>query len=130
MTKQSVSSAIRCPSIESSRTARSYRRPAEPPVPSISSGAVTAAATGADLQHTVLETWSDARNYNAWLADVVRPHLGDDPIEIGAGIGTFSQLWLDRGVPRLTVTEVNDTALASLEERFAGDERVCVEGLD
>lgn len=87
-------------------------------------------SAGADLQHEVLETLSDARNYNAWLADVVRPHLGDDPIEVGAGIGTFSQLWLDDGVPRLTVTEVDDDALASLEERFASDERVRVEPLD
>lgn len=82
------------------------------------------------LQHEVLETLSDARNYNAWLAEVVQPYLGEDPIEVGAGIGTYTQLWLDRGVPRLTATDIDDFALETLELRFRDDDRVTVEMLD
>lgn len=86
--------------------------------------------TDTALQHQVLETLTDARNYNAWLADLAWPHLGDDPIEIGAGIGTFTRLWLAKGVPRLTVSDVEPGALAALRAAFADDPRVDVEEID
>ena len=78
----------------------------------------------------MLETLTGARRYNAWLADLVHPYLGDDPIEVGAGIGTYSNLWLERGVRRLTVTDVDPLAVAELERRFEDDDRVAVSQLD
>ena len=87
-------------------------------------------STAHHLQHEVLETLTAARRYNAWLADLVRPYLGDDPVEIGAGIGTYSALWLEHGVPRLTVTDIHRSALAALGERFDRDPRVTVMPLD
>ncbi len=87
-------------------------------------------STDIALQHVVLEALTDARNYNAWLADLARPHLGDDPVEIGAGIGTFTRLWLDAGVPRLTVSDVEPRAVSALRRRFADDPRVVVEAID
>lgn len=81
-------------------------------------------------QHSVLEALEGARNYNAWIASLAAPHLGDDPIEIGSGTGTYAELWLDSGLPRLTVTEADPVLLARLQERFAADERVSVEALD
>ena len=62
------------------------------------------------LQHSVLEALEGARNYNAWVASLVLPHLGDDPIEIGSGTGTNAALLLDAGLGTLTVTET-DSAL-------------------
>lgn len=85
---------------------------------------------GAGLQRRVLETLSDARNYNAWLADAVQPFLGEDPIEIGAGLGTFTQLWLDAGTPHVTATEIDPTALEALRRRFEGEPRVTVGAVD
>jgi len=78
----------------------------------------------------VLEALSGARNYNAWLAELVRPYLGDDPIEVGAGIGTFSELWLEAGVPRLTVSELDVFAVDELRRRFDSDPRVTIAELD
>ena len=78
----------------------------------------------------VLETLTAARRYNAWLADPVRPYLGDDPVEIGAGIGTYSALWLEHGVPRLTVTDIHRIRASALGERFDRDPRVTVMPLD
>jgi SAM-dependent methyltransferase len=86
--------------------------------------------TDVDLQHRVLETLTDALSYNAWLAELTEPHLGENPVEIGAGIGTFSQLWLDRGVLRLTVSERDPLALDVLRRRFANDSRVTVAEID
>jgi ubiquinone/menaquinone biosynthesis C-methylase UbiE len=82
------------------------------------------------LQLDVLEALEGAANYNRWLADLTRPHLGDDPIEIGSGIGVSASLWLAGGAQRITVTDIDERTLARLRERFAGDERATVERLD
>ena len=87
-------------------------------------------ASTTQLQRQVLETLTGARRYNDWLAELVLPHLGDDPLEVGAGIGTYSRIWLDHGVPRLTVSDVDGAAVAELERRFAPDARVTVSKLD
>jgi hypothetical protein len=80
------------------------------------------------LQSQVLEDLSDAVNYLHWLADLARPFLGDDPIEVGSGIGSYAQAWLSTA-PRFTVTEGDEARLAVLRERFAGDPRVSVRRL-
>ena len=83
-----------------------------------------------ELQHSVLEALEGARNYNAWVASLVAPYLGDDPIEIGSGTGTYAELWLDGGVSRLTVSDLDPVLLERLRERFAGDPRVSVSEVD
>jgi SAM-dependent methyltransferase len=82
------------------------------------------------LQHSVLEALESARNYNAWVAALVLPYLGDDPIEIGSGTGTYADLWLEQGLPRLTLTELDAELVAQLRERFEADDRIVVRELD
>jgi hypothetical protein len=82
------------------------------------------------LQHRVLESLGTATRYTDWLVDIIRPHLGDDPIEIGAGLGDHARRWLDDGVPHITVTERDPELAAALRRRFDGDSRVDVEELD
>jgi hypothetical protein len=82
------------------------------------------------VQHRVLEALESARNYNDWIASLVFPYLGADPIEIGSGTGTFAGLWLTKGVPRITVSETDGAMVVRLRERFHGDPRVAVEQLD
>jgi SAM-dependent methyltransferase len=82
------------------------------------------------VQLRVLEALQGAENYNRWLAELTRPHLGDDPVELGSGLGGNAALWLDAGVPRVTVSEVEAVALERLERRFAGDRRVTVARID
>lgn len=80
------------------------------------------------LQSEVLEDLSDAVNYQRWLADLVRPFLGDEPLEIGSGIGDYSALWLP-DVRHFTATEADPQRLIGLKARFADDPRVTVRGL-
>ena len=82
------------------------------------------------LQLRVLDALQGAERYNRWLAELTLPYLGDDPIEAGSGIGTNAALWLELGVPRVTVSELDDVALARLRERFAAEPRVQVEVID
>jgi SAM-dependent methyltransferase len=84
----------------------------------------------ADVQLRVLESLAEAENYNRWLAELTRPHLGDDPVEIGSGLGGNAALWLAAGAPRVTVSELDQATLDRLRQRFAGDERVTVERID
>jgi SAM-dependent methyltransferase len=80
------------------------------------------------MQTRVLEDLSHAVNYRRWLVDLVRPYLGEDPIEIGAGTGDYAAEWL-AGLSRLTVTEADETRLKDLNQRFAHDPRVTVRPL-
>lgn len=79
-------------------------------------------------QSRVLEDLSDAANYRRWLSDLVRPHLGDDPIEVGAGLGLHAREWLD-DAPRLTLAEGDEGRLARLRDAFADHAHVRVRRL-
>lgn len=80
------------------------------------------------LQSEVLESLSDARRYRRWLADLVRPHLGDDPIEIGSGNGDYALEWAPH-VRRFTATEADSTRLDALRARFVDHATITVREL-
>lgn len=82
------------------------------------------------IQHHVLDTLEGARNYNSWIASLAHPYLGDDPIEVGSGTGTLASIWLEGGLGRLTVSDVDPVMLERLRQRFAGDTRVAAVELD
>jgi hypothetical protein len=58
------------------------------------------------------------------------PFLGDWPVELGSGLGDYAQRWLDSGVPKITVSEVDPVRLAHLHERFADEASVDVTSFD
>ncbi|HEY0150388.1 MAG TPA: class I SAM-dependent methyltransferase [Longimicrobium sp.] len=74
-----------------------------------------------------LDSMAEAKNYYRWIASRFAPHLGSHAIEVGAGIGTFSQHLL-RAAPhaRLTLVEPAENNIGVLRERMAGDARVSV----
>ena len=81
------------------------------------------------LQDQVLEDLAEAVNYRRWLVDLALPHLGDDPLEVGSGLGLYAADWRAAGVPRLTVSEADTGRLQVLRERFAADPSVTVREL-
>lgn len=81
------------------------------------------------LQSDVLEDLVEARNYRRWLVDLALPFLGDDPLEVGSGLGHYAADWATAGVPRWTASEADPGRLAQLRERFAGDPVVRVREL-
>ena len=82
------------------------------------------------LQSSTLESLTSAHRYHAWLTDLARPYLGEHPVELGSGLGDYAATWLESGVPRITVTDADGGRLGVLRERFGGDDRVEVLGLD
>ena len=43
-----------------------------------------------------LEITGEAKNYRNWMFNRFRPYLGQRVLDAGAGIGTFTELLLDR----------------------------------
>jgi SAM-dependent methyltransferase len=80
------------------------------------------------LQTEVLEDLSAAVRYRRWLADLVRPYLGESPVEIGSGNGDYAMEWAG-DVAYFTATEADDSRLGTLRERFAGHPSVRVRAL-
>ncbi len=89
------------------------------------------ARTDAEAQIGALEALTAARNYNDWIVSLTLPYLGECPIEIGSGFGDHAEAWLGAGVQHVTVTDIAETMVRRLEERFANSmERVEVLHMD
>ncbi|MCS7026304.1 MAG: glycosyltransferase [Bryobacteraceae bacterium] len=71
-----------------------------------------------------LEAFSPAVAFNRWMADTIRPYLGQSVLEIGAGIGNLSR-HLIGGRKRYIASDVDEQHLARLRSRF--QERPCLE---
>jgi SAM-dependent methyltransferase len=84
--------------------------------------------SGGRLQSEVLEDLRGARHYRRWLVRLVNPYLGDDPIEIGSGIGDYAAELAD-GRHRYTATEADPDRLAVLARRFTDHPVVRVQQL-
>ncbi len=83
-----------------------------------------------ELQLRVLEAVASAERYNRWIASLALPHLGEHPIEIGSGLGDQAALWLEAGVPRITLSDLEPRSVESLRERFSDEPRVDLLQLD
>jgi SAM-dependent methyltransferase len=64
-----------------------------------------------------LHALSAAPRFNRWMADTIRPHVGQRVLEIGAGIGNLTRA-LVRGRKRYAATDINPEHLARLASRF------------
>ena len=81
-------------------------------------------------QSQVLDELTAAPRYQAWLASVASPYLGDEPIELGSGHGDYAALWLAQGLESITLTEVDAGRREVLQSRFRDDPRVVVAEVD
>lgn len=72
-----------------------------------------------------LERLGAADNYTKWIFSHIEPHLGQEVLEVGAGHGTFTELFSARAA-RVVATDVSDRCADMLRARFAGNERVTV----
>lgn len=73
------------------------------------------------LQSVILEDLVEAGNYRRWLVDLALPHLGEDPLEVGSGLGHYAADWSAAGVQQWTASEADAQRLEALRTRFEGD---------
>src|SRR5258705_12353154 len=80
------------------------------------------------IQSEVLEGLAMAKNHRKWFVAFATPFLGDDPIEVSAGLGDYAAEWLVHA-PRMTLTEADPGRLLALKERFAANPEVTLREL-
>ncbi|HEX6750517.1 MAG TPA: class I SAM-dependent methyltransferase [Longimicrobium sp.] len=86
-----------------------------------------AAATGTEFTYSgeELDALAEARNYYGWISGRFAPHLGRRIVEVGAGIGTFTEHLLARAPEaEILAIEPADNNFPHLARRFAADARV------
>ena len=71
-----------------------------------------------------LHTLARARRLCDWMFEQFAPHVRGHVVEVGAGIGTFSERALAAGAERMLLIEPEEGCAAELERRFGADERV------
>lgn len=70
-----------------------------------------------DRDQEILDAFSIAPNFNSWMADVLRPHVGSKVLEIGAGIGNLTSQFTKR-VEFYIASDINTEHLARLRGRL------------
>jgi SAM-dependent methyltransferase len=73
---------------------------------------------GATIHTLGLEDLTAARRYRRYLFSQLAPYLGQNVLEVGAGLGDFSAQLIDR--QRLVVADSDPVCVRALEERFSG----------
>jgi len=76
----------------------------------------------------VLFSLSKAPRFNRWMADAVRPFLGNSILEIGAGIGNLTSLFLPRD--KYIASDIDPVYIHTLSSRFSGNDSLTVKKLD
>jgi SAM-dependent methyltransferase len=66
----------------------------------------------------ILDAFANAPNFNRWMADTIRPYVGKDVLEIGAGMGNLTRLLLP-GRKRYVATDVDREHLERLRARLS-----------
>lgn len=75
------------------------------------------------VQEEVLEGLATAVNHRRWFVELALPYLGDNPIEIGSGLGYYALEWAPY-LSRFTATEADPDRLITLKERLAAEPKI------
>lgn len=76
----------------------------------------------------ILADLQEARQFNSWMADVLRPYVGDRVLEIGAGIGTLTRQFIPREL--YVASDINPYYLEHLHSYSIGKPYVRVLKVD
>jgi hypothetical protein len=71
-----------------------------------------------------LEVMSFATNYHKWIVDELKPFLGDNAVEVGAGVGNLSSLLLETQLKHLHAFEPATNLFPLLSKNMQGISRV------
>jgi glycosyltransferase involved in cell wall biosynthesis len=77
----------------------------------------------------ILDAFSSTPRFNRWMADTIRPYLGESVLEIGAGMGNLSR-HLARRRKRYIASDIDDEHLARLRNRLQHRPRLEVRRCD
>src|SRR5262245_21684416 len=69
-----------------------------------------------------------AKNYRQWMYSRLAPHIGQRVLEVGAGIGNFTEMFLDREL--IVPTDKSHACVDYLKQRLSKHGRVAPSQLD
>ena len=67
----------------------------------------------------ILDAFSDAPNFNRWIAETIQPHVGRNVLEIGAGMGNLTRTLVGKK-KRYVATDMDIEHLERLRVRLSG----------
>lgn len=73
---------------------------------------------------STLEVLVEAKNYNKWISDEIRPHISSPALEIGAGTGNLTAHFLK--IKSLFVTDQDAGLVDQLSKKFSKKKNVTV----
>ena len=71
-----------------------------------------------DQAQRILHVFSEAPNFNRWMADTIRPYLGSRVLEIGAGMGNLTRE-LSPKRQRYVATDIDEQHLSRLRRQLS-----------
>ena len=74
--------------------------------------------------HAILHRLSGTHRFNRWMADTIKPFVGQRVLEIGSGLGNLTGELLPRD--HYTASDIDDLHLRFLRNRYARNQRVGV----
>jgi SAM-dependent methyltransferase len=95
--------------------------PAKQAAPAASSGPAQPAASADALENHL--GGEEAKNYRKYEYDMVAPHVGRSLLEVGSGLGDFSEQFLPR-LDRLVVSDNDPYCVEQLRNRYQSDPAV------
>jgi glycosyltransferase involved in cell wall biosynthesis len=78
--------------------------------------------------HAILHSLSNTHRFNRWMADAIRPWLGDRVLEIGTGLGNLTEQLLPRAA--YAVSDIDPLHLHYLANRYGSHRNFSVHLLD
>ena len=73
----------------------------------------------------ILDAFSVAPRFNRWMADTIRPYVGQRVLEIGAGMGNLTRHFIKRRL-KYVATDINNEHLVRLGNRLRHQHRLHV----
>lgn len=68
-----------------------------------------------------LEVISQAKKFNRWMFETIKPHCSGKILEIGSGIGNISEFFIDAGFD-ITLSDYENSYFPLLKKKFEGKE--------
>lgn len=78
--------------------------------------------------HDILYSLSRTHRFNRWMADEIKPFVGEAVMEIGSGMGNLMQQFLPRS--RYTASDIDSLHLKFLANRYGDQDHIAIRNLD
>lgn len=82
-----------------------------------------------NISHDTLIKMKQMKNNNEWVFKKIKPYIGQNTLELGSGVGTFSNLFAKES-KHLLISDINDDNINILKQKFIGNRRITIKKLD